>query len=162
MTLDAGLAPSQALALAPPPLPPLPAPAPGPASEYDFTWTAGKASEARGAGMGVAAPSVPQLTCVRKAPPRQSSREARCTTTQPAPSRAARRRPPQIILSLFLFLAAGVAEIGGGWLVWQSIRLHKGWYLAVAGAAVLFVYGVIPCAQPMDNFGRVRACVGCV
>ncbi|EFN55243.1 hypothetical protein CHLNCDRAFT_23629 [Chlorella variabilis] len=110
--------------------------------------------------MGVAAPSVPQLTCVRKAPPRQSSREARCTTTQPAPSRAARRRPPQIILSLFLFLAAGVAEIGGGWLVWQSIRLHKGWYLAVAGAAVLFVYGVIPCAQPMDNFGRVYAIYG--
>lgn len=34
--------------------------------------------------------------------------------------------------------------------------MHKGWYLAVAGAAVLFLYGVIPCAQPMDNFGRVR------
>lgn len=67
----------------------------------------------------------------------------------------------KVVLSLALFVAAGVAEIGGGWLVWQSIRLHKGWYLAVAGAAVLFLYGVIPCAQPMDNFGRVYAAYGC-
>jgi hypothetical protein len=49
-----------------------------------------------------------------------------------------------------------VAEIAGGWLVWQTIRLHKAWYLAVAGAVVLIAYGFIPCAQPMDNFGRVR------
>lgn len=60
-----------------------------------------------------------------------------------------------MFLSLFLFLAAGVAEISGGWLVWQAVRLHKGWYLALAGAVVLFAYGLIPCAQPIDNFGRV-------
>ncbi|KAL4428505.1 hypothetical protein ABPG75_002594 [Micractinium tetrahymenae] len=67
----------------------------------------------------------------------------------------------KVVLSLVLFVAAGVAEIGGGWLVWQSIRLHKGWYLALIGAVVLFLYGVIPCAQPMDNFGRVYAAYGC-
>jgi small multidrug resistance family-3 protein len=66
----------------------------------------------------------------------------------------------KVFLSLFLFVAAGVAEIGGGWLVWQAVRLHKGWYLAVAGAVVLFVYGLIPCAQPLDNFGRVGAGLG--
>ncbi|KAI3428438.1 hypothetical protein D9Q98_007265 [Chlorella vulgaris] len=66
----------------------------------------------------------------------------------------------KVVLSLFLFVAAGVAEIAGGWLVWQTIRLHKAWYLAVAGAVVLIAYGFIPCAQPMDNFGRVYAVYG--
>lgn len=67
----------------------------------------------------------------------------------------------KIVLSVVLFLVAGVAEIGGGWLVWQSVRLRKGWYLALAGAVVLFVYGLIPCAQPTDNFGRIYAVYGC-
>lgn len=62
---------------------------------------------------------------------------------------------PQVILSLALFLAAGLCEIGGGWLVWQAVRLHKGWWMALLGAIVLFGYGLIPCAQPVDNFGRV-------
>jgi drug/metabolite transporter superfamily protein YnfA len=66
----------------------------------------------------------------------------------------------KIVLSIFLFLVAGVAEIGGGWLVWQTIREHKGWYLAVAGAIILFLYGVIPTFQPIDNFGRVYAVYG--
>jgi Uncharacterised BCR, YnfA/UPF0060 family len=30
--------------------------------------------------------------------------------------------PGKICLSLFLFLVAGLLEIGGGWLVWQTIR----------------------------------------
>ncbi len=30
--------------------------------------------------------------------------------------------PGKICLSLTLFVVAGFAEIGGGWLVWQSIR----------------------------------------
>lgn len=28
----------------------------------------------------------------------------------------------KVVLALVLFLAAGLAEIGGGWLVWQTIR----------------------------------------
>ena len=66
----------------------------------------------------------------------------------------------QVILSLALFLAAGLCEIGGGWLVWQAVRLHKGWWMALLGAIVLFGYGLIPCAQPVDNFGRVSCCSG--
>ncbi|PSC69886.1 hypothetical protein C2E20_6679 [Micractinium conductrix] len=66
-----------------------------------------------------------------------------------------------VALSLVLFLVAGVAEIGGGWLVWQSVRLHKGWWMALVGAVVLFIYGLVPCAQPVDNFGRVYAVYGC-
>lgn len=66
----------------------------------------------------------------------------------------------KVVLSLALFLAAGLCEIGGGWLVWQAVRLHKGWWLAALGAVVLFGYGLIPCAQPVDNFGRVGVCQG--
>lgn len=66
----------------------------------------------------------------------------------------------QVVLSLALFLAAGLCEIGGGWLVWQAVRLHKGWWMALLGAIVLFGYGLIPCAQPVDNFGRVSAAWG--
>ena len=62
----------------------------------------------------------------------------------------------KIFLSLFLFVAAGAAEIGGGWLVWQTLRNNKAWFLAVIGSLVLVLYGVLPTFQPMDNFGRVR------
>lgn len=31
----------------------------------------------------------------------------------------------EIVRSLALFLAAGLAEIGGGWLVWQWLREGK-------------------------------------
>ena len=53
-----------------------------------------------------------------------------------------------------LFLAAGLAEIGGGWLVWQSVRENKPAWWAVAGGAVLVLYGFIPTLQPLDDFGR--------
>jgi len=65
-----------------------------------------------------------------------------------------------VILSIFLFIAAGIAEVGGGWLVWQTIRESKPWFLAVLGSAVLVGYGFIPTLQPLDTFGRVYAVYG--
>jgi hypothetical protein len=94
--------------------------------------------------------------CVEFAWPR-SLQQALCSINTLTPTFGQGMLLRQVFLSLFLFFVAGVAEIGGGWLVWQSVRLHKAWYLAVAGAVVLFAYGLIPCAQPVDNFGRVRA-----
>ena len=64
------------------------------------------------------------------------------------------------VIAIVLFLLAGVAEIGGGWLVWQTLREHRAWYFAFTGAFVLFLYGVIPTLQPLDNFGRVYAVYG--
>ena len=61
--------------------------------------------------------------------------------------------------SLFYFLAAGLCEIGGGYLVWLWLREHKSIWLAVVGAVVLVLYGVIPTLQPA-NFGRVYAAYG--
>jgi small multidrug resistance family-3 protein len=65
----------------------------------------------------------------------------------------------QITLSLAYFLAAGLCEIGGGYLVWLWLRAGKSGWLAVLGAVVLVLYGIIPTLQPA-HFGRVYAAYG--
>ena len=62
-------------------------------------------------------------------------------------------------MSLAYFLAAGLCEIGGGYLVWLWLREGKSVWLAVLGAVVLVLYGIIPTLQPA-NFGRVYAAYG--
>lgn len=53
------------------------------------------------------------------------------------------------------------AEIGGGWLVWQTIRVKKPWYYLVAGCIALCAYGFIPTLQPAEaTFNRVYAVYG--
>jgi len=64
-----------------------------------------------------------------------------------------------ITKSLFFFILAGLCEIGGGYLVWQWLREGKSAWLAVAGAVILVLYGVIPTFQPA-HFGRVYAAYG--
>jgi drug/metabolite transporter superfamily protein YnfA len=59
-----------------------------------------------------------------------------------------------------LFILAGVAEIGGGYLVWIAIRGNKSWWYALVGSLVLILYGFIPCLQPTENFGRIYAAYG--
>ncbi|CAH0365397.1 unnamed protein product [Pelagomonas calceolata] len=59
-----------------------------------------------------------------------------------------------------LFLAAGLAEIGGGWLVWKAVREGAPRWWAACGALVLAAYGFIPCLQPIDDFGRLYAAYG--
>ena len=91
--------------------------------------------------------------------------------------------PALVCASLALFIAAGVCEVGGGWLVWQSLRevrashlvpsgadqtvplttlslQGKPWWWGLCGSVVLVVYGFIPCMQPMSDFGRVYAVYG--
>ena len=63
---------------------------------------------------------------------------------------------PKIVLSVFLFLAAGVCEIGGGWLIWHSLRgkllpepqrwwqSPKAYLYVVAGGVTLVGYGYDP------------------
>ena len=65
-----------------------------------------------------------------------------------------------IIRTILLFVVAGLAEIGGGWLVWQWLREGKGVWVGVAGAAVLVVYGILPTLQQEAAFGRVYAAYG--
>ena len=62
--------------------------------------------------------------------------------------------------SLFLFILAGLAEIGGGWLVWQWLREGKNCWWGVVGGALLVGYGVLPTLQTEASFGRVYAAYG--
>ena len=64
-----------------------------------------------------------------------------------------------IAVSFGLFVLAGLCEIGGGYLVWLWLREGKGMDYAVAGAAILILYGIIPTLQP-THFGRVYAAYG--
>jgi small multidrug resistance family-3 protein len=61
--------------------------------------------------------------------------------------------------SFLLFVAAGLCEIGGGYLIWQWWRNGAPRVIGVLGAAVLFLYGIIPTYQPA-YFGRVYAAYG--
>jgi small multidrug resistance family-3 protein len=61
--------------------------------------------------------------------------------------------------TLGLFLAAALAEIGGGYLIWLWIKRHKGIAIGLIGAVILFLYGIIPTLQPA-NFGRVYSAYG--
>ena len=64
-----------------------------------------------------------------------------------------------IAKSMVYFLLAGLCEIGGGYLVWLWLREGKSIGLAVIGAIVLVLYGIIPTLQS-SNFGRVYAAYG--
>jgi small multidrug resistance family-3 protein len=66
---------------------------------------------------------------------------------------------PAIARSLALFIAAGLLEIGGGYLVWLWLRDGRGIVLGAIGGLILFVYGVIPTLQP-STFGRTYAAYG--
>lgn len=66
----------------------------------------------------------------------------------------------EITRALMLFALAGLAEIGGGWLVWQWLREGRPWPWGLAGALVLISYGVIPTFQASPHFGRIYAAYG--
>jgi small multidrug resistance family-3 protein len=65
-----------------------------------------------------------------------------------------------VLRSLVLFVLAAVAEIGGAWLVWQSVREHRGWWFAGAGIIALGLYGFAATLQEDPNFGRILAAYG--
>lgn len=65
-----------------------------------------------------------------------------------------------MISAIALFIVAGLAEIGGGYLVWLWLRESKPvWYGAV-GSVILVLYGIIPTLQNFPSFGRVYAAYG--
>ena len=66
----------------------------------------------------------------------------------------------EFVRAFLLFGLAGLAEIGGGWLVWQWLREARPWPFGFVGALVLVSYGVIPTFQASPHFGRVYAAYG--
>jgi small multidrug resistance family-3 protein len=64
------------------------------------------------------------------------------------------------IRAIALFVAAGLAEIGGGYLVWRWLREHAPAVVGILGAITLVAYGIIPTLQESDDFGRIYAAYG--
>ena len=65
-----------------------------------------------------------------------------------------------MVSAIFLFLLAGLAEIGGGYLVWLWLREGKPLWYGGLGGIILVLYGIIPTLQKFPNFGRVYAAYG--
>ncbi len=62
-----------------------------------------------------------------------------------------------------LFLAAGLLEIGGGYLVWLWLREHRAAIVGMAGLVLLALYGFVPVLQSREHpFGRLYAAYGAV
>jgi len=59
-----------------------------------------------------------------------------------------------------LFALAGLAEIGGGYLVWLWLRSGRSVWWGLAGGVILFLYGVIATRQEFSSFGKVYAAYG--
>jgi small multidrug resistance family-3 protein len=68
-------------------------------------------------------------------------------------------RGNKILISVTLFLLAGLCEIGGGFLVWLWLREEMSWMLGVLGGFILFAYGIVPTFQP-SHFHRTYAAYG--
>jgi small multidrug resistance family-3 protein len=64
-----------------------------------------------------------------------------------------------LVRSVAFFLLAGVLEIGGGYLVWLTVREGRPLWLGILGGLALAAYGVVATLQPA-NFGRVYAAYG--
>ena len=65
-----------------------------------------------------------------------------------------------MLLSILFFILAGLAEIGGGYLVWLYMRDEKGAIWLSGGAVILFFYGIIATLLREGGFGKVYAAYG--
>ena len=64
-----------------------------------------------------------------------------------------------ILKSLFLFILAGVCEIGGGYMIWLWLREDKPVWYGILGGIILILYGIVATWQTA-SFGRVYAAYG--
>jgi small multidrug resistance family-3 protein len=60
---------------------------------------------------------------------------------------------------LFVFVLAGLCEIGGGYLVWQWLKADRPGWTGLLGAALLVLYGWVATWQP-TSFGKTYAVYG--
>jgi small multidrug resistance family-3 protein len=64
-----------------------------------------------------------------------------------------------IIRTIGLFIVAGLAEIGGAYLIWQWVRVSKPAFWGLLGLIALFVYSLTQTLQTF-SFGRAFAAYG--
>jgi small multidrug resistance family-3 protein len=65
-----------------------------------------------------------------------------------------------MVRAIILFVIAGLAEIGGGYLIWLWLREGKPAWIGGLGGIALAFYGVIATLQTFPSFGRVYAAYG--
>lgn len=65
-----------------------------------------------------------------------------------------------MLLSIFYFVLAGLAEIGGGYLIWLYMKANRSPLCLLVGGIILILYGIIPTLQPETSFGKVYAAYG--
>lgn len=65
-----------------------------------------------------------------------------------------------MLYGLLLFIVAGIAEIGGGYLIWLWLREGRPAYFGILGGLSLALYGVVATFQNFPTFGRVYAAYG--
>ena len=66
-----------------------------------------------------------------------------------------------IVKSVFLFVIAGILEIGGGYLVWKGVREKLRPAITIPlGCIILAAYGLVVTLQPLESFGRTFAVYG--
>ncbi len=65
----------------------------------------------------------------------------------------------ELIKSIIVFILAGFCEIGGGYLVWQSLKEGKPFWYGIVGGLILALYGIVATLQT-QNFARVYATYG--
>lgn len=68
----------------------------------------------------------------------------------------------EAFIAIAVFVFSGLLEIGGGWLVWQTLRKAKPWYFALVGSVMLVGYGFAATLNPLPDFGRVYAIYGAI
>lgn len=56
-----------------------------------------------------------------------------------------------MVITIALFILAGLAEIGGGYLVWLWLRESKPFWYGIVGSIILVSYGIIPTLQNFPN-----------
>jgi small multidrug resistance family-3 protein len=63
-------------------------------------------------------------------------------------------------MMFLIFFLSGVCEIGGGWLIWQTVREGRPAFWAATGSVILVAYGFVASTNPLTEFGRVYAVYG--
>ncbi|MDE5053119.1 YnfA family protein [Niallia taxi] len=65
-----------------------------------------------------------------------------------------------MVYSIMMFIIAGLAEIGGGYLIWIWLREGKPLHFGIFGAIALVLYGIVATFQTFPSFGKVYAAYG--
>lgn len=64
-----------------------------------------------------------------------------------------------VIQSILIFLLAGICEIGGGYMIWLSVKGDRSIWYGILGAVVMVLYGLVATLQT-SSFAKVYATYG--